>query len=208
MRLAVVLLAAAALAWPAAATANGDPASDALLVRDIFFPYQGISSGPEQTLKNAVAEAKRRGYTIRIALIASKTDLGLIPGLFEKPQDYAKFLWQEIQFAYKGRLLVVMPNGFGYWEQGGRAVRAAHEKIDGIEIGEGPDGLACAGAEAVRKLAGRKPLAKPCGNAGGGGSSPWRDRLLIAAGGTVLIAGAAYLLGRVRRRPQGGSPSS
>ena len=195
---ALVLAIAAALAWPAAGVANGDPASDTLLVRDIFFSYEGISTGAENAATDAVNAAKKRGYTIRMAVIASKTDLGLLFGLWRKPQEYATFLWKElslpgVKFGYTGRLLVVMPNGFGYYDKGGRGVRAVLKKISGIKIGSGPDGLAIAGANAVRRLAGIK------GSVGGGGTAT-RDRILIAAGSTVLIVALAYLTSRMYRR--------
>jgi len=33
---------------------------------------------------------------------------------WKKPQDYAKFLAEELAFVYDKRLLVIMPNGYGY----------------------------------------------------------------------------------------------
>ena len=49
-----------------------------------------------------------------MALIASPADLGAIPSLFAKPQQYANFLDVEISFfGGKQPLLVVMPNGYG-----------------------------------------------------------------------------------------------
>jgi hypothetical protein len=47
-----------------------------------------------------------------VALIASPLDLRVIPSLYGKPQQYADFLDQEISFAGKQRLLVVMPDGY------------------------------------------------------------------------------------------------
>ena len=33
--------------------------------------------------------------------------------LWRQPQNYARFLGQELSLVYRGTLLVVMPNGFG-----------------------------------------------------------------------------------------------
>lgn len=43
---------------------------------------------------------------IKVALIAAPTDLGVIPELFGKPADYAKFLDKEISFQGPQPLLV------------------------------------------------------------------------------------------------------
>src|SRR5204863_3392116 len=115
--LAVLLaVVTAALAGTAAAGANGDPASDTLLVQDLFIPYEGISTGSEKEIKDALALSKQRGHPIRVALIASKSDLGLVPGLWRKPQPYAKLLWNEMAFSYRGPVLTVMPNGIGFYD--------------------------------------------------------------------------------------------
>jgi hypothetical protein len=198
-RPALVLLAvAAALAWPASGSANGDPASDTLLVQDLFIPYEGISTDSEKEIKDALAEAKKRGHPIRVALIASKSDLGLVPGLWRKPQPYAKLLWTEMAFSYRGPVLTVMPNGIGYYDQGGKGVGAAQAKFEGIQIPQnGPDGLAHAGASAVRVFAGLKPLPN---ESGGGGGTTTRDRILIAAVSALLIAGLILASSRVYRR--------
>ena len=51
-------------------------------------------------------------------MIASSYDLGSITSLWRKPRTYARFLGAELQFVYKDRLLIVMPNGFGISRQG------------------------------------------------------------------------------------------
>ena len=198
-KLALVLsVVTAALAWPAAGAANGDPASDTLLVQDLFIPYEGISTDSEKEIKGALAEAKKRGHPIRVALIASKSDLGLVPGLWRKPQPYAKLLWTEMAFSYRGRVLIVMPNGLGYYDEGGKGVAAARAKLDGIQVPQnGPDGLAHAGASGVLVLAGLKPLPN---EGGGGGGTTTRDRILIAAVSALLIAGLIWASSRLYRR--------
>ena len=69
-----------------------------------------------------------------------------------QPARYARFLGLELSLAYKQRLLVVMPNGFGFnWP--GHSTAAAYRLL-----GEHPDRarrrrLAHAAESAVRKLA-------------------------------------------------------
>ncbi len=102
-----------AVAAPAA-RADGDPASDVLLYQHAFFPYAAPSSGAKAELLGAVAAAKRAGFTVRVAVIQSKQDLGADPELFAQPQLYAKFLDAELRSTrYLGGLIVVMPQGFG-----------------------------------------------------------------------------------------------
>ena len=56
----------------------------------------------------------KAGYTIRVAVIQSRSDLGAAPELCAKPQLYAKFLDAELRSAgHLGALAVVTPHGFG-----------------------------------------------------------------------------------------------
>jgi hypothetical protein len=103
------------LALPGAARANGDPASDYLLVRDSFLPFtSGIDKGAAERLDETLKAADKGDYKIKAAIIHAPTDLGTAFSLFRKPQRYAQFLGLELSFVYRGRLLVVMPNGYGY----------------------------------------------------------------------------------------------
>ena len=47
-------------------------------------------------------------------MILSPSDLGTAFSLFGKPEKYAQFLGLELSFVYRDRLLVVMPNGYGF----------------------------------------------------------------------------------------------
>ena len=95
--------------------ADGDPASDFLLTQRIFFYSTSTSAKAELAqLKQTVDDATKAGFAIRVAVITSPFDLGTLSALWEKPQPYCRFLSLEIAFAYKGRLLVVNPHGFGY----------------------------------------------------------------------------------------------
>src|SRR5438067_743372 len=202
-RRAAVLLAAVVFAALAAqsARADGDPASDVLIVQTVFLPFQAqLPKSLESKLTRATVEATKAGYRIRVALIEQPSDLGAVPSLYGKPQTYAKFLWQELSFVYKGGVLIVMPNGFGFYD--GRDPSASTQKVlGGIPIGAGLNGMAASALNAVLSLStaaghplsvGQVPVvtAKP---------SSGDDRLIIggAAAGGVLLAAAAVL---VRRR--------
>src|SRR5262249_17353430 len=89
---ATLLAAACLVAHPATALADGDPASDFLLSQTTFLPFDSnISKEDGDRLNELVAEAKKRGYTIRVAIIGKPFDLGAVPSLWAKPKTYARF---------------------------------------------------------------------------------------------------------------------
>ena len=182
------LVAAGGLAVPLA-RANGDSASDYLLSQSTFIPFDAkLSQEETEQLNGVVAEAKKQGFTIRVALIASELDLGAVPSLWRKPQTYARFLGQELFFVYKGRLLTVMPNGYGV-SRGGKPLRDAQRAVNALpKPGESGTALAAGATGAVQRLAAqagvRVKIPKP--SSGDGGIS---DRIIIAA-----IAGSVVLL--------------
>ena len=114
---AVALLAVAAslVVFVSGARADGDPASDYLVSRQVFVSsQQGVESSGQRELLATVGAANRAGFAIRVAIISSDYDLGSITALWRKPALYARFLGLGLASAYRGRLLVVMPNGFGF----------------------------------------------------------------------------------------------
>lgn len=141
----------ACLAGPQAAHADSDPASDILPTQNVFFPYQQKIAGKlKADLQGATAAAKKAGYPIKVAIIATPADLGGVPNLFNEPTRYAGFLGREISFNQKTQpLLVVMPAGIGTYQAGPKAGSA----VSGIEVEDGADGLARAALEGVSKLA-------------------------------------------------------
>jgi hypothetical protein len=161
---------AALLIAPTPAFANGDPASDVLLQAKVYFPVQPVSMEEAGKLKAIVQSANVKGYPIRVALIKDATDLGTVPNLLNQPQKYAEFLGPEIRFAYKGDLLVVMPNGLGLTTTDGTAPPA--KAIEGmpVEAGGSPDGLAQTAEEAVTKLAAAAGHPLEARKKGGGGA--------------------------------------
>lgn len=112
---ACALLALAVTAGaPATAVADGDPASDVLASQTVYVPGDG-GFDPARTaqLSRLLTEARRAGVPIRVALIATRADLGSVTELWGKPQSYAEFLGQELSQVYRGTLVVAMPAGVG-----------------------------------------------------------------------------------------------
>jgi hypothetical protein len=181
-----------ALLVPAGAFADGDPASDVLLGEPVFYPYQPPTSTALQKQLNAAANAAK----IKVALIASPVDLGVIPDLFNKPQQYAQFLDQEISFQNGHQpLLVVMPAGYGVEGLGPKAAQT----VAGLPKPSGPtsNDLAQAAIPAVAKLAAASghPLKnQPSTTKSGGSSRVLLLVILIVA--AIVVAGALIVLRR------------
>ncbi len=154
---AAVLLVPLALMVGTAA-ADGDPASDVLYTANVFLPYDPPPAAAATALKSAIEAAYVKRYRVKVAVIASQTDLGAVPSLFGKPTQYAKFLGTELETFYVGPLLIVMPQGFGIYD-GGRSVAAETRVLDGVKIkGGDTEGLTHAATEAVTRLLRAKAL--------------------------------------------------
>jgi hypothetical protein len=202
------LLAAAALALLVvpAASANGDPASDVLLTRQVFVgPEVPLSQSDLDQLTKTVAAANKQGYPIRVALIPFSGDLGTAVTLWGKPQDYAKFLGSEIAFVYPKRLLVAMPAGFGVYN-GKRSVAKEQRVLAGRKPGQTPTEIARSTTAAVRALAASEGVTVPVFKSK---STATRDRLLIAVAGLAILL-IIFVPGgrRLRARGAGRSPSA
>jgi hypothetical protein len=172
----ILLALVVALAVVPLARADGDPASDYLLTRSTFVPSDlGISTGDAARLSATVALAQARGFPIHVALIGSDYDLGSVVSLNRKPKQYARFLGEELTLIYHGRLLVVMPNGFGV-SRAGKAVPAEQRVVDRLPApGAGGPRLVQAGIDGVRALAAaagvRVPAPQPVADQAGGSSA-------------------------------------
>ena len=185
LALAVALL---ALLTPAAARANGDPASDVLLTDQVFLPFEApISKQAARQLRATVAEANKKGFKIRVAVIAFTGDLGTAVSLWRKHQPYSKFLWSEIAFVYSNRLLVAMPSGFGFYD-GKKPIAKELRVLKGMKPGTTPTPLAESATEAVRALAKANGVTLP--KVSSGGSSSNHDRYIL---GAALLAFLAVL---------------
>jgi hypothetical protein len=193
-----IVVFAASLVFAPGALANGDPASDVLLQAKIYFPTQRVGVPQAQQLHRVVQAANTKGYTIRVALIHDENDLGTVPNLLNQPQKYAEFLAPEIRFAYRGDLLVVMPDGLGVTQTD--QTPAPAKAIDGmkVEAGGSPEGLALTAEEAVAKLS--AAAGHPLEGAKKGGSSSALAGILVAVALLGLGIGGALWL-RHSQRP-------
>jgi hypothetical protein len=196
MRRLLLVAAAAALVTVPAAHANGDPASDVLLVNHVYIgPEVPISNADRDALTKTVAAANERGYPIRVALIPFTSDLGTAVSLWRHPQDYAKFLGSELAFVYTKRLLIAMPSGFGVYHRN-RPVTKEQRVLGRIRPGRTPTAVAQQTTKAVRALAAADGITLPVES---GGGSDWRDRLIIVAAGLVILL-IIFVPGRRLRR--------
>jgi hypothetical protein len=202
IRRLALLTTVALLACAPSAHANADPASDTLLYADAHYPYQPnlVSRPLQKALDGLLKEAKRKGYAIKVAVIAARTDLGGVPQLFTDPQKYADLLTRELSFNSKPRVLVVLPAGIGGNNLGDRA-GGALENIT-VPSGGKADDLVRTAMKAVGALAQANgtPVTVPkvaSGEKRGGGTSP-----LLTFGLPVLLvllaAGVAAARGRRR----------
>ena len=201
------MLAAAGFAAPA--LADGDPASDVLTSQALFLPSDaGPPASGQAQLEALLAAAQRSGYPIRVAVIASRADLGSITELWRQPQRYAQFLGQELALVYRGPLLVVMPGGFGVYHDNRVPARerSALDRVSAPASSRALGSAALAGVEHLAAAAGH-PLALPAAATPVKPSSadplPWIV-LALGAALVVLAWGASF-----RARPLGrGAPSS
>jgi hypothetical protein len=199
----VVLAAAAALLAPAAARADGDPASDVLLTQNVFVTYTvKVPRSEAKELDALVTAAKSVGFGVRVALIATPADLGAVPSLFGQPKRYAEFLGREIVFVYPGRLLVVMPGGYGVSRRGALVPREQRALDELPRPGSDGSALVTAAEEAIRRLAAlngvRIPAAAPEPS-----DHTTRDRVeILGIALSVLVIVALFAIPRRRRRGQ------
>jgi hypothetical protein len=215
-----MLVAGIALMLPASAAADGDPASDVLLGDSVFFPYTKPSADVQAKLRRVIAAARKAGVPLRVAIIASPTDLGAVPDYFGRPGEYARFLAGELA-AYgqlqapthqgSGKptadpLLIVMPAGIG---TNGLPQKTERE-LRSIDLGgnAGPDALASAAGYAVQEVAknGGHPIPAefdaPAASKGGGGVL-----LPVLVGLGLALLAAVAIWARLRAQ-QGGAAAT
>jgi len=229
--LTAVLAVFAVGALAPAARADGDPGSDVLVYQNLFVAADANISVPQQVqLGDLLTSADKAGFPVRAAVISQPADLGAITALWRKPTAYASFLGTELSLAYSQRLLIVMPNGFGFdWQ--GHPAGAAYQVLDRLRIGPGGTGLATAAETAVRTLAQAAGIrlaapaataSNPAGAAGGSAadgtgpvapagvhpatvSAPPGGQLALIAGIAVAVLVAAAVAGwfamRAGQRP-------
>ena len=153
-------------------------------------PDTALSAADTTQLNDLLKATRSAGYTIHVALIASQYDMGSVTILFKQPKLYAPFLSQELRFYYKGRVLVVMPNGYAVANDGKRdpTEQAVIAKLVPPKPFSGAP-LAAAASQAVRALAqhaGVDVKTLPSINPGSSGST--RAIGSIAVGAILPIA--------------------
>ncbi len=181
---------ASAAAWPTSAAADGDPASDVLVSQPIFLPQDSGATADQQAQLGAIeSAAQKSGYPIRVALIATPSDLGSIGALWRQPQNYAQFLGQELSLVYKGTLLVVMPNGFGVYHVG-QQPGAGRSALAGTQP-PGSRQLVGATLTAIERLAAASGHTLPAAGSAavpGSASDDTSSWLALAIGAAVIVA--------------------
>lgn len=213
-RLALAAVALALIA-PPAALADGDPASDVLPSQDAFYPYSPQAARPlVLALNGLLAQVRKSGYPMKVAMVASQADLGSYPTLFNEPQRYADLLASELPVNPHGgvkdelHLLVVMPGGFGGKNLGDRVDEAlAPVQIDAQA---GADGLVRAALRSVARIAtvnGHATAVPAEALSGGGGGGGGSDTVLLIVVGAVMVGLAAALVAvRCRARASDARP--
>lgn len=198
MRIALTAALLLVLAAPAA-RADGDPASDYLYQGRLFMPFDlKVPTAKQHALEATIDGVTHAGYPIRVAIISSAYDLGAVPSLWRKPRTYARFLGQELAFVYKRPLLVVMPNGFGFYRHG-KPVDREQALLASVPVTGGAGLLDAAQAAVVKLAAAHGVQARSVEPAK---STAGRDRLIIVLGACGLIALALLVRALLaRRRP-------
>jgi hypothetical protein len=178
----------AAMSLAGSAKADGDPASDVLATQALFLPWDAnVPTAQQAGLAGVVSSAQRHGFPIRVAMIASGSDLGSVSALWRLPQQYAQFLGEELSLLYHGTLLVVMPDGFGLYGPA-PGVAAGHSALAGLHPAAGGPVLGTAALSAVQRVAAAAghPVTVPTAAATAPAS---------AAGSTGAIPILAFVLG-------------
>ena len=137
----------------ASAQADGDPASDVLVFKSYFLPYAPQTpADAEQKLNVATAAADRAGYSDPRRRHLRPRRPRIVPQYAASRRSTRHFLGQELKFAYKGGLLIVMEDGYGLFGIDDPAVTAALAPSPKPASND-PNDLATAGADAVVALA-------------------------------------------------------
>jgi hypothetical protein len=199
-----------ALAAPGGAMGHGDPASHYLEAEPLYPAFADRpSQAVELQLLGLLQAAERRGYPIKVALVAGEGDLIDEPSMLRRPQRYAEFVGRELGEGVRAPVLVVTPFGFGV---SGAGVRRS--VVGGIQPHAGGDALARAAMAAVRQLAraGGHPLPADVPPAPMLGSKAptatgSNELVRVAAlfGVTFLLLFGAFELWARRGRPRGAS---
>lgn len=199
LALITAILATTALVAAPAALGDGDPASDVLVQNRLFNPIDsGVSPASQARLESVLSASARAGFPIRVALIASASDLGTATSLWRDPKDYARYLWIELSQLYGGQVLVVMPSGFGLYgtRSGAHAVTTAELGVRAAAPGPGPQ-LAAAALSAVPLLARASGHPIPASALAAADRSAMQGTKAAAGDGVSLGVAIALVVGAV-----------
>ena len=96
------------------ARAHGDPASH-YLETDLLYPSYAIQPSVRSQLRllGLLQASERRGYPIKVALVAGAEDLVDDLTMLSHPQDYAEFVAAAIPGERAAPILIVTPSGLG-----------------------------------------------------------------------------------------------
>jgi hypothetical protein len=172
----------------------------------LFLPQDAGIPVPQQgQLAELLQTSARNGYQIRVAVIASRSDLGSVIELWRQPQTYARFLDQELSLVHRGPLLVVMPNGFGYYEPGSPHP-AQPASLTRVRITAGGAGLAAATLSAIQSVAAASghtvAIPPPAASSAPSGTSDTIALIVFAVGAALIaLAWMASLRARPPRLP-------
>jgi hypothetical protein len=200
------------LLWaPPLARGNIDPASDVLLLQNLFLPYQPkVCSELADPLRDMLGKTSKDGFPLKVAVISSRADLGGAPQYLGRPQPYAKFLGGELgvfgpdvgrDLAANLTLLTVMKEGFGYYRSGSAPNVATEARRLPKPGSSDPSALVRATLNAVPKVAraAGHPVAVPdipSGCSTGGGTSPLVFVVPVAL--LILVAGTLAIRNQLR----------
>jgi hypothetical protein len=187
---AVCVCVLTALAMPAVSRADGDPASDVLLFQSYFLPPDtGATPALQQRLQDVVQAAQHEGVPVRVAVIASPTDLGSVPELWHQPHAYAPFLREELSYVSPAHtlVLVVMPNGLGL--SGPGSTTAAEQAVVAAGVRTGSGGLTGSAIDAIERVAGA--AGHPLPHA----SAPSRQAPAASGGSASTASVVAFIVG-------------
>lgn len=193
----LAVLSVAALAAAAPAAAHPDPAGEFLTSQRVFISYDArLSAAAKERLQSVVASANQQGFRIRVALIWRRADLGKVPQYWRRPAAYAAFMDGENVYWFKGaRLLVAMPNGFGFaWQK--HPLAPSERLLSGVRVGGGAVALADATVFAVQRLAAADGVHATVAVSSNQDNV---DRVKILIGVAVLLLAGALVR---RRRPR------
>ena len=146
---------------PGHALADGDPGSDVLLLQNLFVD-DSFPTTPQLKLGELLNATAAVGQPLRVAIISHSDDLGTVTRLWKQPQLYAEYLGYELSNTYSGRLLVVMPNGFGvYWAGSRSGTAALTHALGSLAVhGGSPKALVAATDAAVYRIEGAAGVAE------------------------------------------------